>query len=382
MKTWFLIAAHLRHHLLRTALTILSVAVAFLLFAYLAAIQRAFGLGAELAGANRLVVASPVAVKLLPLRYEAEIEAIAGVVEVMPMTFFVGTIDDRKALFSQFAVRPDEMRTVYPTVVFTDEELERWVETRTGAIVGRVTAERYDLEVGDHFVLGSEVFKSKDGSPWDFEIVGIYEGGEKGADETLMFFRQDYFDENRARGSGFVLWLIVVVEEPDDAPAVAEAIDAAYVNSDEPTRTESEAAFMSSFAAQLGDIGAIVVAILSAVFFTILLVAGNTMMQSLRERTSEFGLMKAVGFTDEQVALLVLAESMLLAVAGGAIGLVIGIVLVGRGDPTGGMLPAFYLSPRAITNGVLIVLALGLVTGLVPAHRALRLTPVDALRTE
>lgn len=147
-----------------------------------------------------------------------------------------------------------------------------------------------------------------------------------------------------------------------------------------PAKHGAPHALTSSFAAQLGDIGAIVVAILSAVFFTILLVAGNTMMQSLRERTCEFGLMKAVGFTDEQAALLVVGESMLLAVAGGAIGLVTGIVLVGRGDPTGGMLPAFHLPPRAIANGVLIVLALGLVTGLVPAGRALRLTPVDALR--
>jgi putative ABC transport system permease protein len=375
-----LVLASLRRRPLRTALTILSIAVAFILFAHLAALRRAFEFGADVAGVNRLVVRNTLGVRLLPLRYEAQIEEIDGVIEATPITFFGGTRDDRTLLFSQFPLWPDEFRLVYPEFLISDEALERWKRTKTGAVVGRETAKRFGLAQGDHFPLGSRIWRTWDGGAWQFEIVGIYEGASKATDETLMFFRQDYFDENRVNGSGFILFFIVIVRDPDEGPAIAKAIDDRFRNSDAETRTESEAAFLNSFASQVGDVGTILVGILGAVFFTILLVAGNTMMQSVRERTREIGLLKALGFPDRRILGLVLCESLAIALVGGLSGLLVGAILIGRGDPTGGMLPAFYLSPLGIGVGVLCALTLGIVAGLIPAIHAVRLTTGVALR--
>jgi putative ABC transport system permease protein len=375
-----LVLASLRRRPLRTALTILSIAVAFILFAHLAAIQRAFEFGADVAGVNRLVVRNTLGVRLLPLRYESQIEEIDGVVEATPITFFGGTHDGRPLLFSQFPLWPDEFRTVYPEFRISDETLERWRKTKTGAVVGRETAKRYGLEPGDRFPLGSQLWRTWDGMAWEFEIVGIYEGASKATDETLMFFRQDYFDENRVDGSGYILFFIVIVRDPAEGASIAREIDALFRNSDAETRTESEAAFLNSLASQVGDVGTILIGIMGAVFFTILLVAGNTMMQSVRERTRELGLLEALGFSDRRIVGLVLSESLLIALAGGLAGLFIGSILIGRGDPTGGMLPAFYLSPMNLGVGVLFALALGLASGLIPAIHAVRVTTIAALR--
>jgi putative ABC transport system permease protein len=375
-----LVVASLRRRPLRTVLTILSIAVAFILFAHLAALRRAFEFGADVAGVNRLVVRNTLGVRLLPLRYEAQIEEIEGVLEATPITFFGGTHDDRPLLFSQFPLWPDEFRLVYPEFMISDEILERWKRTKTGAVVGRETATRFGLEPGDRFPLGSRLWRTWDGGVWEFEIVGIYEGVSKATDETLMFFRQDYFDENRVNGSGFILFFIVIVRDPAEGPAIAKAIDERFRNSDAETRTESEAAFLNSLASQVGDVGTILLGILVAVFFTILLVAGNTMIQSVRERTREIGLLKALGFSDRRIVGLVLCESLVIALIGGLFGLLIGAILIGRGDPTGGMLPAFYLSPLSIGVGVLLALALGCVSGLIPAIHAVRGTTIAALR--
>lgn len=382
MNMLHLVVASLRRRPLRVALTVLTVAVAFVLYAYLSAIHRGFEMGADVAGTNRLVVRSPIGIKLLPLRYEERIEEIEGVVEATPITFFGGKYGDRDLLFSQFPLWPDEFRRVYPEFTISDDELARWKATRTGAIVGRVTAERFGLEPGDRFPLGSRLWQTKDGEVWDFEIVGIYEGAGKGTDESLMFFRQDYFDEKRLIRAGFILFFIVIVDDPSRSAETAGAIDAGFRNSEAETKTEPEAAFLNSLASQIGDVGAIVVGIMSAVFFTMLLVVGNTMMQSVRERTVELGLLKALGFSDTRIAALVLSESLLLSIIGGASGLLLGALSIGQGDPTGGLLPAFYLEPSAVGTGFLLILALGTSTGAVPVFYALRMDPVAALQRD
>jgi putative ABC transport system permease protein len=195
-----------------------------------------------------------------------------------------------------------------------------------------------------------------------------------------MFLRYDYLDETRLFGTGNVGWYIVRVKNPEDSTRVAAAIDVEFTNSPAETKAETEKAFVGGWARQIADIGTIIKAILSAVFFTILLVAGNTVAQSVRERTQELGVLKALGFTNAQVLGLVLAESCLLAGLGGGLGLGLAWMLIARGDPTHGALPVFYFPVRDLIAGLGLALGLGLATGLVPAWQAMRLGIAEALR--
>lgn len=383
MKYLALLFANFRRHRLRTTLTILSIAVAFLLFGYLGAIRQAFSMGIEFAGADRLVVRHKVSIiQLLPVSYESDIEAIPGVAEAMHQTWFGGIYQEPKNFFAQIPVKPEELFTIYPEFVVSPEQKEAWSRTRTGAIVGRKTAEKFGFAVGDKIPIHSPIWPSKGGGTWEFDVVGIYDGAEKGTDTTQMFFRHDYFDENRQYGEGQVGWYVIKVADPDRADAIARQVDDLFANSPAETKTETEGAFVKAWADQVGNIGAIVTAILTAVFFTILLVAGNTMAQAVRERTRELGVMKAVGFTGAQVVAFVLGESLVIALAGGGIGLTLAKLLTAAGDPTGGALPIFYLPDRDLVLGVVFVLLLGIVAGLIPALQAMRLDTVEALRRE
>ena len=211
-------------------------------------------------------------------------------------------------------------------------------------------------------------------------MEGIYDGAERGTDTTQFLFHYDYFDEARQFGEGLVGWYILRIDDPDHAAEIAERIDAEFANSPYETKTETEKAFVQAFAKQVGDIGTIAVAIMSAVFFTILIVAGNTMAQSVRERTSELAVLKTLGFTNMKVLLLVLMESCVLAILGGGLGLILARLFISFGDPTGGFLPMFFFPGRDQVLGWALVLLLGLVTGFLPAIQAMRLRIVDALR--
>lgn len=378
-----LLLANLRRHALRTLLTVLSIAVAFMLYAYVSAIAQAFEFGVDLAGGDRIVVRNAFGLKLIPLDYEQRIETIEGVMEAMPLTMFGGIQGERRTtLFNQFPIWPDQFRRIWPEFWISDQALAMWRSNRRGAVVGEKTAARLGLEPGDRLLLNSPLWPAKTGDAWEFEIVGIYHGVERGTDETHMFFRQDYFDENRARGTGMVLMFMVRINDPSESAAIVKAIDAEFANSDAETRSESEAAFLHSVAFQIGNVGAIALWIMIAVFFTILLVTANTMMQSVRERTTELGLLKALGFTDLRIIAFVVTESILIAVIGGAAGLFTGAIAIGRGDPTGGMLPAFFLAPGDIVIGLALVVTVGVLSGLFPALQASALHPVDALRRE
>jgi putative ABC transport system permease protein len=278
-------------------------------------------------------------------------------------------------------VVPEEFLAMYPEVVLSGESKKRWLETRTGAIVGRKTAERFKWKVGDRVPIRSTIWGKKDGSRlWEFDIAGIFEGREKSVDTTPLYFRYDYFEESRGFGSGLVGWYSIRVKDPARSAEIAKQVDEEFANSPAETKTETEGAFVQAFAKQIGDIALITAAILSAVFFTILLVVGNTMTQSVRERTGELGALKAIGFTNGRVLALVLAESCVLAGLGGALGLGLAALLISRGDPTGSLLPTFHLPTRDLLIGCGFVIALGLATGALPALQATRLRVADALR--
>ena len=379
-----LLMSAFRRHKLRTALTILSIIVAFVLFGYLAAIRKAFSMGVSVAGQNRLVVRHKVSIiQLLPESYEAKMEQIDGVDDATHATWFGGIYQEPKNFFGQMAVKPDEFMKMYPEFVLPPAQMKAWQSTRTGAIVGRTTANRFGWKVGDKIPLQATIWRPKtSGNLWTFDLVGIYDGASNETDTSNFLFRYDYLRENALWGEGQVGWYYIRVHDPKRAEDIARKTDALFENSPAETKTETEGAFVKAFADQMGNIGAIVRFILTAVFFTILLVAGNTMAQSVRERIGELGVMKAIGFTDGQILLLVLAESLLIAVVGGAIGLALAWMAIAAGDPTKGALPVFIFPPRDLVLGIAFTFLLGIVTGLLPGLQAMRLNPVEALRRE
>lgn len=384
MKFLPLIGSNLRRHKLRATLTLLSIVVAFVLFGFLCAIRQALVGGVELAGVDRLIVRHKVSIiQLLPESYKARIERIPGVALATHCTWFGGIYQDPKNFFMQCPVLPAEFLTMHPEFLLPPAQLEAWQRTRTGAIVGRNTADRFGWKIGDRIPIQATIWMKADGSRnWEFDLVGIYEGKQKGTDTTPLFFRYDFFEEAR-RGrwaAGQVGWYIVRVKDPAQAAAVASAIDAEFENSPAETKAEPEGAFVQAFVSQIGNITLIVAAILGAVFFTILLVIGNTMAQGVRERTAEIGVLKAIGFTHRQVLGLVLAESCLLTGIGGGAGLALAWTIIARGDPTKGMLPLFHFPTRDLLIGGALVIVLGVATGALPAWQAMRLRVAEALR--
>jgi putative ABC transport system permease protein len=384
MKYAGLVLSNFKRHKTRTILTILSIMVAFVLFAYLAAIRHAFQMGISVAGADRLIVRNRISlIQPLPQSYESQIEQIDGVAEATQAAWFGGIYKDNDSPFGQFAVEPAEFLSVYPEYLLTPAEKKAWLETRTGAMAGRKLANRYGWKVGDKIPIRATYVSPKGGGNlWTFDLIGICDGATPETDTSSFFFRHDYMDENRLRGDGLTGWYYIKIKDPRHAEDVVKRIDEKFANSPYETKTETEKAFIKGFAEQMGNVGAIVMAILTAVFFTILLVAGNTMAQAVRERINELGVLKAIGFEDAQMLVLVLAESILMAVAGGAIGLGLGALLVSRGDPSGGAMPLFFFPRHDVFMGVLFVIALGIISGAIPAIQAMRLNAVDALRRE
>jgi putative ABC transport system permease protein len=382
MKYFYLIFSSLKRKKLRTSLTILSIMVAFILFGYLTAIRQAFDAGVVVAGADRLVVRHKVSIiQLLPQSYEAKMERIDGVDNATHTTWFGGIYQEPKNFFAQLAIVPEELFDMFPEFVISDEHKAAWLETRSGVLVGRGLADRFNWKLGDRIPINATIWGKKDGGrTWEFDLVAIYEGVEKGTDTSQFFFRYDFFDETRAGGTGQVGWYTVRVTDPDKATEVAAAIDAEFANSAQETKAEPEGAFIQGFANQIGNIGFIIMSIMSAVFFTILLVAGNTMAYTVRERTNELAVLKAIGFTDRAVLGLVLGESLALTLVGGVFGLGLAWLLVSTGDPTGGSFPVFYLPTRDLFIGALLIMAMAFIAGIIPALQAQKLQIADALR--
>ncbi len=380
MKFAHLIWGNLKRKKLRTVLTVLTILVAFVLFGMLCAIKQALVGGVELAGVDRLIVRHKVSIiQLLPEAYKARMERIPGVALAVHQTWFGGIYQDPKNFFMQCPVVPQEFLTMFPEFILPPEQMQAWLKTRTGAIVGRNTAERFKFKLGDKVPIMSPIWGRK---TWEFDIVGIFDGEKKGTDTTSMFFRYDYFDETRTegRGKGLVGWYAIRVKDPAQAAEVAKRVDEEFENSPAETKTEPEGAFAQGFAKQIGNIALIVASILAAVFFTILLVTGSTMSQAVRERIGELGVLKAIGFTNGQLVGLVLAESCLLTVIGGGLGLGLALLITSHGDPTGGMLPLFHFPLADVLLGLAISVALGVLTGIFPAMQAMRLRVAEALR--
>jgi putative ABC transport system permease protein len=375
-----LVWKNLARRWVRTTFTALSIVVSFLLFGFLAAIRLAFSAGVDVTGADRLAVTHKVSIILpLPISYGDQIARVPGVRELTHANWFGGVYKDPKNFFPRMGVDPATYLDIYPEIKLPEAQKKAWMADRTGAIVGRVTAKRFGFKVGDRIpILGTIYVKRDGGRTWEFTVDGIYDA-PKGFDTSALFFQYDYLKE-ALFASNQVGWYIIRISDPQHAQRVVDQIDALFANSHAETKTSTEKAFAEGFAKQAGDIGAIITGIVSAVFFTLLLVAGNTMAQSVRERTSELAVLKTLGYGDGLVMGLVLFESCLLALVAGGIGLGLAKLVTSGGDPTGGFLPVFYMPGRDLALGIGLAVALGLVTGALPGWQAMRLRIVDALR--
>ena len=382
MKYLSLVWSNLLRKKMRTILTILSITVAFLLFGYLSAITAGLTMGVNLAGLDRLAVRHKVSmIQFLPESYKDRMERIPGVDAAVHATWFGGSYQGLSNRFPQFPVEPESYLNMYPEYVLAEEEKLAWLNTRTGAIAGRGVADRYGWKVGDRIPIGATIWIKKDGSEtWEFDLVGIYEGAEEGTDTNQFLFRYDYFEESRGLASGQVGWYAVRIDDPDRATEIAATIEAEFANSPAEVKAEPEGAMAQGFANQIGNVGLIMTSIIAAVFFTILLVAANTMAYAVRERTNELAVLKAIGFTDQGVLGLVLAESFLITTIGGLIGLALAWFLVSAGDPTGGSLQRFFIPINRMAWGLVLIAAMALIAGLLPALQAQRLQISDALR--
>ena len=380
MKFFPLLWSSLWRKKTRTIFTLLAVFVAFVLFGLLMTIRTAFSFGVEIAGLDRLVLIHKVSLIMpLPISYQERLRATEGVEIVSHQSWFGGVYQDPSNFFAQMVVDPEPFMKIYPEFKVPPEQMKAWLADRQGAIVGVDLAERFKWKVGDRIPITGTIWQPKQGQVWEFNIVGMYDG-EAGVDKTNFFFRYDYLDENRLRGEGMVGWYVVKIADPSQASAMGAKFDSMFANSSAETKTTTEKGFVEGFAKQIGDIGAIMIAILGAVLFTMLLVAANTMAQSVRERTSEMGVLKTLGFSNAAVLTLVLSESVLIAVIGGSLGLATAWLIVLQGDPTNGMLPVFILPRRDIVIGAVMIVVLGLIAGALPAFNAMQLKITDALR--
>lgn len=380
MKYFSLIWRNLLRRKTRTAFTLLMIFIAFVLYGFLMTVRGAFVGGVEVASAERLIMIHKVSlIQLLPISYEQQIRSTPGVKAVTHSTWFGGTYQDVANQFAVMAVDPAPFIDMYPEFKLSAAEKAAWLADRQGVIVGRDSAKRFGWKVGDRVPVKGTIWQPKQGDTWFFNVSGIYDG-DKEVDKTTFYFRYDYLDENRRGAFGQVGWYTIRIADPNRSAEIGSAIDSQFANSSAETKTSPEKAFMQGFANQIGNIGFIMVSIVSVVLVLLLLNVANQMGQSVRERTSEIGVLKTLGFSNGLVLMLLLAESMVIAVIGGMAGLGVVYLLVQSGGFNNAFLPVFIFGTRDLLVGVALCLGLGLLAGILPATSAMQLRITDALR--
>lgn len=383
MNDLSLIRKNLFRKRLRAGLMIVSIFFAFAIFGVLGAFLRAFYAGQDLAQADRLVVVNKINfTQPLPLSYFNRIRNVEGVRQVSHANWFGGYFQDPKNFTVTFAVEPATyVDIIQDLITLTPEEKKAFIGTRTGAVVGESLARKWGWKVGDRVPMGSNIFTQKNGShTWDMDIVGIAKPVNPRVDTNFMMFQYAYFDETRSFGKDTIGWILLTTTSPAINDRVMKAIDAMFANSPYETSTDTEKAFNKAFIAQLGNIALIVGLVVGAAFVTILMVVGNTMAMSVRERTREIGVLKTLGFPSGRILKLVLGESVMLALLGGVPGMVVAFVatLVMR-DSIANFVPGLSVTLDIYIAALVLMLALGLVTGIIPAVNAMRLRIANAL---
>ena len=367
----------------RTMLTLLSVIMAFLLFGLLQSVSTVFNAGEDFVGAARLFVqarvsfTSPLPVSMLP-----KLAAIPGVARVAQQQWFGGVWQENTPLI-MFSTDPQRYHAVYPEFVMPDAQWQAFEHTRTGLVVGKQLADQYQWKIGQKVPIASNIYPQKNGSKaWTFDLVGIFDGKDDNWKKRTNFalIQQDYFDEANQFGvKGRTNFFVLRLTPGADAAQISKTVDAMFENSPDETKTQTEKDFNISFVKQIGDIGLIVRWILFAVFFTLLLVVGNTMAQSVRERIPELAVLKTLGFTDGGVLGFVLAEAFALCLFGGVLGLLLASLAGGMVEKSTGGQWQLALTGWVWLLGIAAIVLMSLAVGLLPGLRARRLRIVDAL---
>jgi len=362
----------------RTILTILSIGVSLFLISTLKTMLDALEsppLTPE--SAKRVVVRHQTSLgNTMPIAYRERIRQVPGVEEVVAVQWFGGVYKDPSNFFAQFAVDADRFFDVYPDAkVQSPEQRDAFIKERTASLAGVKLAQRFGWKVGDRITLKGAIF------PIDVEttIRGIVDGG---GSETALYFHWDYFNE-LLRNPSFAGTFTVKAKSADDLAAIAEAIDTQFQNSTAPTKTETEQAFLLGFASMWGDVRTLVVSISTIVLFTVILVAANTMAMSIRERTGEIAILKTLGFSPSIVLSIMIAESIVIAVAGGLGGALAARILFSNVDMemlSGGFLAGFKVAGSTILMSFGIALIVAFTSTAVPAWSASRIPIAEAVR--
>ena len=371
-----LVWANLRRNKKRTILTTLSVMVAFFLFGVLRSVITTLDRAAEVGSESRLITSSASGITfLLPEAHANRLQAVEGVKSVSWANWFGAYYQDPKEFFAQFAVKADTYFPMYPEIQITAGSLDEFMRERTAAVIGVGLSEKYGWQVGQRVTLHG-TFIPED---FEFQIRAIYQPSDPAFGDELMFLHYEYLYErtNRQITPG---WFVLQLDSPDRAADIAAAIDAQFKNSTAPTKTETERAWNAGFVTMWGNIGFLVRAIGTAVFFAILFVAANTMMMAVRERIGEIAVLKTVGFGNGAVFALVMAESVLITLVGGGLGLLLArVAFLGR-NPLNQFFPGFGVTAGTIALGLATAVGLGLISGAIPALQSARLSVVSALR--
>jgi putative ABC transport system permease protein len=383
MNDFVLIRKNLFAKKLRAILMIVSILVAFAIFGVLVAFEKAFNAGEEAAEADRLVVVNKINfTQPLPIAYFNRVRAVEGVRQVTHFNWFGGYYQDPKNFLIVMAVEPRTYLDVYSNdLVVAPEAQEAFFRERTSALVGEAMAQKWGWKVGDRVPIASNIFSQKSGArSWDFDIVGIIKARKPQVDTNYMVFQYAYFDETRSFGKDMIGWMALQTTSMSLNDQISKAIDAMFTNSLYETSTDTEKAFNKAFVAQLGNIALIVSLVVGAAFVTILMIVGNTMALSIRERTRQIGVLKTLGFSGPRVLRLVLGEAVLLALLGGlpGIGIAALVAHLVRESPQQ-FVPRIAVTPDILFMAIVLMLALGLVTGLIPALNAMRLKIATAL---
>jgi len=384
MKYFPLIWATLWRKKTRTIFTLLSVIVAFLLFGMLETVDYAFAHpSGGVTGADKLITTNKVSITLsLPFADIQQIRSVPGVAAVDWITWFGGYYQESKNFVFALPVDTDSYFNVHKNeFIVSEAQMQAYRNTRTGALVNVALMRKFGWKIGDKIPLHSTIWTQKPGDSldWTFDIVGSFDvkdPTEAAAQGSSLLFHYEYFDEGRSFGKGEVGWFEERVADPSQSAGISTRIDALFANSADETKTQPADDFSMAFVKQFGDIGFVLRGILGAVFFTLLFLTGNTMMQSVRERIPELAVLKTLGFGDGQVLGLVIAAALLLCVIAALIGLALSFAalpILKQG------LPGLELSPRALLPGLVAAVLLALIVGLPPALRAMRLNIVDAL---
>ena len=362
----------------RATLSILSVAVSLFLLVLLLVALRELTLPVEGAGAElRVAVRNKISIaNLLPAKQLPIIQKIPGVAAVTPFTWFGGKYKGEQATFAQFAIDPKAMRGVFTELKMDPASYSAFENERDACIIGKITADKYNLKVGDKITLESTIYPAT----MDFKIVGIYAGTP---DDRNMLFRQDYLDEAGGLDGQVGMWWLKV-DSAQDMPKVIQAIDKAFENTSAEVRAESERAFQLSFISMWGNIKLLVGLICSAVIFTLLLVSASTMSMAVRERFRELAILKAIGFRRRELFAFILAESFGLAATGALIGVGGAYLLFTYGDVgkmTNGYFPSFEVTSRIIGISSLVAALLGIVASIMPSIAVAKMSVTDGLKT-